>query len=335
MRNKAGNAGYYRAQSELRAHLALKRGHVPQAPGERYRHERHEVVERELRGVEQPGVLNGLQKAVNEACDKSPAAAEHIAVEHEGQHGGKGYRAAHGHVQYPYVRERERERHAHRGKGDGARVEALYPVGQHGNYNYGGGKYYGARIQPRLVAAGKFNAVPLAGVARRVVNYKAHNGRHKRAAAYGERGNFYRLYGLERHGNGARYRNYRKHEQGIECDGHKVVLACVYVAVIKGAERYYRRHHIGKGNKQKYSVCKFLPAVFYLLAGCGLGSGEFYCNSSHNKGQRKRYGYPQHHRAAAVGRRSKVGEIVFNVAEQVAESQHRKIHKNSSFKLPP
>ena len=57
-------AGNYGAEREFNLRQFFEGFHFPEYPAETYRRKRDGIVQKELGGVDYPGVLNGLQNAV-------------------------------------------------------------------------------------------------------------------------------------------------------------------------------------------------------------------------------------------------------------------------------
>lgn len=303
---KTEKARYARAQRELRAHIVFEQSKVANTARKPYRRERHGIIERELRGVDNPRILYRLQNSVYQADEHAPATAEHERKQHKRKHGRESNAPAHGHFKQSHIRQRKAQRHADGGESDRFCIEqAFAPVGEKRERDYSRCDERRAYVQPDI-------ARRVARLAACVVCNHARKHANKRRAAHRRANYFDYRVRLEEQRRRACHNRDCEHEQGIKQYGYDRVA----FDEITGRKRYNKTHRHEQRAHYPRAVYYARRLVYIRSAVRGFNRAPAkhcdidLCDDERND---ERDCNPQRDGAANVGSSVEIGEVVFDV----------------------
>ena len=249
MRRKAEHAGNDRAERELQLRKFFQLLRVRKHTRKPDAGKGDGIIEKELRGVDDPRILNDLQQSVHGARHCALFRAEHERVQHEGQERGDGHRAALRHMDGRDVGERKAHRNTYCGIGDGFGVKSalVASVEEDGADGDRGNKYRGADVEDNALRYADLDAVVGGSVARGEVDRKADEqgdecGGGKSSAYSGRQTE--RLFRKER---GDIDRRDSQNDNGDAGDGrpeHEIEHVAIFIHI----EKFEREHGGNDGN---------------------------------------------------------------------------------------
>ena len=281
----AGIAQHHRddgAHHEARELILFERGALAEEAADAYHAECERIVQQELHGVDDVGVLKRLQAAVDEADDDAAARAEHAAIDHEGQEARERHAAALGKVDEARVGEGEGHCdgngavHYGAGVGEGRllaeeeRHAEDEDADHHGNDEPGGGK----------------TRIPLALGSLEVSGHEHHRGdeRAEKARARDDGCDLDREFveeGRDAHKTSAAYRDAHEGEDGLE-----ELVGRTAVVVVDLIERDHRHKHGAHDGETRDDAEGDFGVVFEPVA----------TEAVHQNGDRKSEDGERHHR---------------------------------------
>ncbi len=201
------------------------------------------VIQKELRGVNEPRILHRLQYAVHKSRINALAHAEHVRIEHERKKRRKRDRTALRHGPQLDIREGEAHRNAHGGVGNGFGIEFLLLAPAAENCDESDDKRNADERQTErnVFGLGDLGAVVVFGVARSEIDDQADEEGDKRRADERRRSNRHRAEGLFRAKRSrvdrtdSQQRDDGEHEGGVKHDVE-------HGAVLRHLEKFKREH---------------------------------------------------------------------------------------------